>query len=335
MALGPILIVDDEPQNLAALRQVLSPKYPDLVFALCGKDALAAAIKHRPSMVLLDVQMPDVSGYEVCRALKANPKTEAIPVIFVTANSEEEDEAYGFDAGAVDYITKPIRPAIVRARVATHLSLVRAAKLERSYLDAIYMLGTAGHYNDTDTGVHVWRMAAYSRVLAKALGWAEEDCAKLEMAAPMHDTGKIGIPDSILRKPGKLDAEEWRIMKTHTRIGHEILSRSEASVFQMAAEIALYHHEKWDGRGYPYGLAGVDIPISARIVALADVFDALSMKRPYKDPWPLEKVMATLKEGQGQHFDPTLLELFVENLDKILAIKAKWDERESQSNSFF
>ena len=330
MPYGPILIVDDEPQNLAALRQVLSEKYARLVFARNGKQALEVVEKHRPAMILLDVQMPDMNGYDVCRALKADPQTEAIPVIFVTSNKEVEDEADGFNAGAVDYITKPIRPAIVLARVETHLSLVRAAKLERSYLDAIYMLGTAGHYNDTDTGVHIWRIAAYCRVMATALGWAEEDCAMLEMAAPMHDTGKIGIPDSILRKPGKLDVEEWEIMKTHTHIGYEILSRSEAPIFQMAAEIALYHHEKWDGSGYPYGLSGESIPISARIVALTDVFDALTMKRPYKEPWPLAKVMTTLREGSGQHFDPELVGLFEDNLAKILEIKAEWETHENQ-----
>lgn len=335
MAHGPILIVDDEPQNLAALRQVLSEKYPHLVFARCGKEALTVAEKHRPAMILLDVQMPDMNGYDVCRALKANPKTEAIPVIFVTSNKEVEDEADGFNVGAVDYITKPIRPAIVLARVETHLSLVRAAKLERSYLDAIYMLGTAGHYNDTDTGVHIWRMAAYCRIMAAALGWAEEDCAMLEMAAPMHDTGKIGIPDSILRKPAKLDADEWEIMKTHTRIGYEILSRSEAPIFQLAAEIALYHHEKWDGSGYPYGLVGKSIPVSARIVALADVFDALTMKRPYKDPWPLAKVMTTIREGGGRHFDPKLVELFEANLAKILGIKAEWHARENELGNLY
>lgn len=327
---GAILIVDDEPQNLAALRQVLSEKYSRLVFARCGKEALEAAEKHRPAMILLDVQMPDMNGYEVCRALKANPKTEAVPVIFVTGNKEVEDEADGFNAGAVDYITKPIRPAIVLARIETHLSLVRAAKLERSYQDAIYMLGMAGHYNDNDTGVHIWRMAAYCRVMAKAVGWTEEQCAMLEMAAPMHDTGKIGIPDWILRKPGKLDAEEWEIMKNHTQIGYEILSRSEAPIFQMAAEIALCHHEKWDGSGYPHGLVGKEIPISARIVALTDVFDALIMKRPYKEPWPLEKVMMTLQESSGKHFDPDLVKLFEISLPKILAVKAKWEVRENE-----
>ncbi|MBF0463346.1 MAG: HD domain-containing protein, partial [Magnetococcales bacterium] len=197
------------------------------------------------------------------------------------------------------------------------------------YRDAIHMMGQAGHYNDSDTGVHIWRMAAYTSALATACNWDEDDCRLIELAAPMHDTGKIGIPDSILRKPGKLDAAEWEIMKTHARIGHDILSQSDAPVFQMAAEIALRHHEKWDGAGYPDALAGTSIPESARIVALADVFDALTMNRPYKDAWPIERVMATLQESAGGHFEARLVDIFVSILPQILAIKATYHSQES------
>lgn len=328
MRSAPILVVDDEPQNLAALRQSLADDYR-LVFARNGTEALAAVRKHGPALILLDIQMPDMDGYAVCRALKADPATEDVPVIFVTGMSEVGDEANGFAAGAVDYLVKPVSPPIVRARVANHLSLVRAACLERSYRDAIFMLGEAGHYNDTDTGVHIWRMAAYARTLAAACGWDVEACQLIELAAPMHDTGKVGIPDTILRKPAKLDADEWAIMKTHARIGYEILSKSDAPVFRLAAEIALRHHEKWDGSGYPDGLSGEAIPESARIVALADVFDALSMKRPYKEPWPVDRIMATLHDSAGTHFDPRLVEIFVSILPEILAIKDKWDTNES------
>ena len=202
MANGPILVVDDEPQNLAVLEQILSSRYP-LVVARSGSEALAAAHKHAPALILLDIQMPDMDGYAVCRALKADPRTEATPVIFITSLAEVGNEAAGFAVGAVDYIVKPVSPAVVTARVATHLSLVRASFLEQSYREAIYMLGEAGHYNDNDTGLHIWRMAAYARALAAACGWNEEACERIELAAPMHDTGKIAIPDAILKKAGK------------------------------------------------------------------------------------------------------------------------------------
>lgn len=326
--MGPILIVDDEPQNLAALEQILQDDY-QLVFARNGAEALAAAVKHEPSLILLDIEMPDMNGYSVCRDLKADKRTEGIPVIFVTSYAEVGDEIAGFAVGAVDYITTPVSPAIVSARVRTHLSLVREILLEESYHDAIYMLGEAGHHNDNDTGVHIWRMAAYSMALAAACGWNADACDRIELAAPMHDTGKISLPDSVLKKPGKLDAAEWVLMKTHSRMGHDILAKSRAPVFQMAAEIALWHHERWDGSGYPDRIAGLSIPESARIVALADVFDALTMKRPYKDAWPLDRVMTTMQESSGNHFEPRLVEKFVSILPQILDIKATWNARES------
>lgn len=330
---GPILIVDDEPINLTAMRQTLSGTYR-LVFASDGAQALTAAIKHAPAMILLDVQMPGQDGYAVCRALKADPRTEAIPVIFVSSHTQVGDEAAGFEAGGVDYITKPVSPPIVLARVRTHLSLVRASRLEKSYSDAIRMLGSAGRFNDHDTGVHIWRMAAYSAALAAACDWDAEQCHQLELAAPMHDTGKLGIPNAILRKPGRLDATEWEVMKTHSRIGHTILSTSEAPVFQLAAEIALHHHEKWDGSGYPDALAGESIPQSARIVALADVFDALTMNRPYKQAWPLDRVLANLRDGAGSHFDPRLVPAFIAILPQIIGIKAVWDAKEAAEQVF-
>lgn len=328
MITGPILIVDDEPTNLAALDAILGNLYP-LVAARSGVEAIVAARKHHPSLILLDVRMPDLNGLEVCCRLKADPATESIPVIFVTSMDDVSDEASGFSAGCVDYLVKPISPAIVKARVRTHLSLTRVADLERSYRDAVYMLGEAGHHNDTDTGVHIWRMAAYSRALAEAIGWSAEQCHLIELAAPMHDMGKLGIPNQILRKPGSLDSHEWEVMRTHSRIGCDILSKSDAPVFQMAARIALHHHEKWDGSGYPDGLPGSRIEESARIVAIADVFDALSMKRPYKDAWPLDRILSTLRDGSGRHFDPDLLRVFLEILPRVMEIKSEWDSREA------
>jgi putative two-component system response regulator len=183
------------------------------------------------------------------------------------------------------------------------------------------MLAEAGHYNDTETGEHIWRMATYSHLLALAAGWDKDDAKLLEMAAPMHDTGKIGIPDAILQKPGKFTAEEWDIMKQHSRIGYDILSKSHAPLFKLAAEIALNHHEKWDGSGYPNGLAEEAIPESARIVAIADVFDALCMRRPYKEPWPLERILPKLHELAGNHLDKRLVTIFIDIMPQILEKK--------------
>ncbi|MGB4499523.1 MAG: HD domain-containing phosphohydrolase [Methylococcaceae bacterium] len=319
-----ILVVDDEPSNLAVMREILSGEYK-LVYAKDGASALIAAEKHKPSLILLDIQLPDFDGYQICSQLKKNPNTEHIPIIFVTAMGSELNEEIGLEMGAVDYITKPFSPAIILARMRLHLSLVKAAKLEESYCEAIHMLGAAGHYNDNDTDVHIWRMAAYAVRLADECGWGFEQTKLLELAAPMHDTGKIGIPDAILRKPDKLTADEWVIMRTHPTMGYDILNRGNASVFKMAAEIALYHHEKWDGSGYPHSLSGKNIPESARIVAIADVFDALTMERSYKKAWSIEDSIAEIKKGAGSHFDPQLVDKFEKILSDIVNIKKQWE----------
>jgi putative two-component system response regulator len=332
MSLQTILIVDDEPGNLVIMEEALADSYK-LAFARNGSETLAAVVKHRPAMVLLDIGLPDINGYDLCRQIKKIDPTGNMQVIFVTAYTDTAHEAAGFDAGGVDYLVKPVSAPIVRARVATHLSLVRATLLEQSYREAILMLGHAGHFNDTDTGAHIWRMAAYARALAQGCGWDTESSDRLELAAPMHDTGKIGIPQGILRKPGPLDDQEWVIMKTHPQIGYDILGKSNAIVFQLAAEVALRHHEKWDGSGYPGGLRGDDIPQSARIVALADVFDALSMKRPYKEPWAIEKIMEYITAGAEAHFDPRLVSVFTTILPQLLAIQAEWASKEAKTIS--
>lgn len=323
MTNGPILVVDDEPYNLAVFSQILEPHYK-LVFARNGIDALAAVKKHHPSLILLDIQMPGMDGYQVCEAVKADPVSTDIPVIFVTALTDLGDEEKGFALGCVDYLSKPVTPSIALARVKTHLSLVRASLLEKSHRDAIFMLGEAGHFNDDDTGDHIWRMAAYASLLAKEFGWKEQAVEALGLAAPMHDTGKIGIPDAILRKPGKLDAEEWTVMHRHCQFGHEILSKSDAPLFVLAAEVALRHHEKWDGSGYPDGLSGMMIPESARIVAIADVFDALTMARPYKQAWPVEAAFDEIQQGAGRHFDPQLAACFLDIKSRVLDVKRRW-----------
>ncbi|NQZ08141.1 MAG: response regulator [Algicola sp.] len=335
-----ILIVDDEPNNLQLLRQILKSKY-NISLATSGLQAIELAEKFEPDLILLDVMMPELDGYETCIRLKCNVITAKIPVVFVTAKTEIEDEKRGFDVGAVDYITKPVSAPIVHARVATQLALYdqqrlfeiqleqRTSELAASQNAAIHMLGEAGHYNDEDTGVHIWRMAAYAAAIARQAGWHVVKAKQLQFASPMHDTGKIGIPDAILKKPGKFEPHEWVTMKTHAQIGYDILSKSDAPLFKLASEVALYHHEKWDGSGYPKGLKGEKIPQSARIVAIADVFDALTMVRPYKDAWPVEDAVAEIKKGRGQHFDPELVDCFMDCLDNILAIKNHWDEREN------
>jgi len=320
-----VLLVDDDPNNLKVLQQILKDHF-QLIFAINGEKALAAASEHSPDIILLDIMMPDMDGYQVCTRLKAAPATAHIPVIFVTAMGEMEDEARGFDVGAVDYIQKPVSGPIVLRRVQTHLSLVRADELDSLARAAIKMLGEAGHYNDPYTGEHIWRMAAYSAAIARAAGWKPARVEMIELASPTHDTGKIGIPHGILKAPRQLNAEEWEIMKTHSQIGYEILCKTDNPVFKMAAEIARFHHEKWDGSGYPLGLAGEAIPEAARIVAIADVFDALTTKRPYKEPWSIEETLKVMKQSAGSHLDPHLLPIFLAIMPEILGIKATWGQ---------
>lgn len=330
MGTQKILIVDDEPANLAIMDGILADSY-SLIFARNGAETLAAVAKHRPALVLLDVGLPDMDGYALCKKIGLIDTTQSVQVIFVTGYNDAAHEAAGFDAGGVDYIVKPVLPQIVRARVSAHLARVRATVLTQSYREAILMLGHAGHYNDTDTGAHIWRMAAYTRALAQASGWDPEDCDQLELAAPMHDTGKLGVPQAILRKASALDEQEWALMRTHPQVGFEILRKSQAAVFQLAAEVSLRHHEKWNGSGYPDGLKGQAIPQSARIVALADVFDALSMKRPYKEAWPIERIVAYIQAEAGVHFDPELVTVFTRILPELLDIQRRWADADLDS----
>ena len=321
-----ILAVDDEASNLQLLRHILQDHYR-LLFAKDAARALDLARQERPDLILMDVMMPGMTGYEACRALKADPATAAIPVIFATALSDPDDEVTGFEAGAVDYIAKPLSPPIVRARVRTHLSLVRADELKETRLQIVQRLGLAAEYKDNETGLHVIRMSHYARVLGLAAGLSETAAEDLLHAAPMHDVGKIGIPDRILQKPGALDKDEWKIMQSHATIGADIIGEHPHGMLALARNIALTHHEKWDGSGYPRGLAGEDIPLEGRIVAIADVFDALTSARPYKAAWPVEEAVQYLRQQRGQHFDPALVDLFLERLPAIVEIKERWAER--------
>ena len=320
-----ILLVDDEASNLQLLRQILQDHYR-LLFAKDGPRALELARQETPALVLLDVMMPGMSGYEVCAALKADPLTEAIPIIFVTALTDTADELEGFAAGAVDYITKPVSPPIVRARVRTQLSLVRMDELRASRLAIVQRLGLAAEYKDNETGMHVIRMSHFSRLLGVAAGLSEQAADDLLHAAPMHDVGKIGIPDRILQKPGPLAPDEWAVMQTHATIGADIIGVHASGMLALAHNIALTHHEKWDGSGYPRGLAGAAIPLEGRIVAIADVFDALTSVRPYKTAWTVEAAVAYLEEQKGRHFDAALVDLFIAELPAMRAVMARWAE---------
>jgi putative two-component system response regulator len=320
-----LLLVDDEPTNLQVLRSVLQGDYR-LLYARDGATALKLAREELPDLVLLDVMMPGMSGHEVCQALKSEASTRAIPVIFVTALSDTGDETQGFDVGAVDYIVKPVSPPVVRTRARTHLSLVRMDELMASRLEIVQRLGRAAEYKDNETGQHVLRMSHFAQALALALGFDAHDAEELLHAAPMHDVGKIGIPDHILLKPGRLTPEEWSVMRTHSAIGADIIGQHAAGVLKMASKIALRHHEKWDGSGYPDGLVGEAIPLEARIVAIADVFDALTSVRPYKPAWSVDDAVALLRRESGKHFDPDLVETFIRILPEVLAIRARFTD---------
>lgn len=330
-----ILVVDDTPENIEILAGTLKSDYKIKV-ANNGKTALKIAQKMpMPDLILLDVMMPEMDGYEVCERLKSQPNTAQIPVIFVTAKISPEDEIHGLQVGAVDYITKPINPKIALQRVATHLALndvkrglyekvkEQTFQINRTKVQIVQSLGRAAEYKDNETGMHVLRMASYCYMLAIASGMSEEDADVLKEAAPMHDVGKIGIPDAVLLKNGRLDDEEWLIMRKHVEMGGDILGdTSESELLSMAKVIAMTHHEKFDGSGYPNGLSGEDIPLIGRIAAIADVFDALTSERPYKKAWTTDDAFELISNEKGKHFDPMLAQLFLDNRDKVLEIKA-------------
>jgi len=253
--------------------------------------------------------MPGLSGYDVCTALKQDSSTTSIPIIFVSALAEADNEMLGLKLGAVDYISKPYNPGIVKARVRTHLSLVQAQELRDTRLQIVQRLGTAAEFKDNETGLHVIRMSHYAKTLALGAGYSRLAAEDLLHAAPMHDVGKIGIPDAILQKPGKLTEHEWTIMRQHTSIGAKIIGEHPSGLLHMAQIIAQNHHEKWDGTGYPRGLKGEQIPLAARIFALADVWDALMSDRPYRSAWPNEKVLEYLKSEAGKDFDPEVVKI--------------------------
>lgn len=334
-----ILIVDDAPESIDVLRSVLANDY-QVKAAINGPRALELAAQTRPDLILLDVMMPEMDGYEVCRRLKLDPTTAPIPVIFVTTLSDPASEGRGLTLGAVDYVSKPFVPALIRSRVGSHVAMhrqqlkleglvaLRTSELVETRLEIIRRLGRAAEYRDNETGMHVLRMSQISQSIALSAGLSAASCELILLASPMHDVGKIGVPDRILLKPGKLDPEEWEIMKRHTIIGAEILGDHPSELMVAARTVALRHHERWDGRGYPDGLSGEAIPEIARVVALADVFDALLSVRPYKKAWSVEETVAHIRNESGHHFDPRFVEALLRVLPECLAIRERYKDSE-------
>jgi len=348
-----ILIVDDQPSNLAVLDACLSDSFK-VRAANSGKGALEMAnIEPHPDLILLDIMMPDMSGYSVLKKLKENPVTHDIPVIFITAKTSEEDESEGLELGAVDYISKPIKPLVLLSRVKSQLAFTASQsflKDQNAFLEeevkrrmqeneiiqnvSIRALAHLAETRDPETGEHILRTQSYVKLLAKQLQshplfketLTERYINILTKSAPLHDIGKVGIPDIVLLKPGALNDQEWEVMKTHSAIGAHAIEMTEDDLSQpiefltIAKEIAHWHHERWDGSGYPDGLAGNDIPLSARIMAVADVFDAVATKRVYKAAFSLEEAKGIIISGRGNHFDPDIVDAFIELFDEFCVV---------------
>lgn len=325
-----ILAVDDEPSSLELLEAILVAEGYVVSLFTNGQQALNSAMHNPPELVLLDVYMPGIDGFTVCRQLLANADMVNLPVIFLSGASDEKDKIKAFHCGGIDYVGKPFNPEELCSRVQTHLSLYRVRcsqasrvaelhtllqqrnrDLEKSRVEILHRLAVAGECRDEDTGKHTQRVGRNSSLLAKALGMTEAESRLIRLAAPLHDVGKIGVPDHILLSSGRLSAEEFEAMKLHVSIGSRILSGSQSPLLQMAECIAQFHHERWDGSGYLKGLAGADIPLPARIVAVVDAFDALTHRRSYKAAWSAEAALDELKRQSGRHFDPSVVSTMV------------------------
>jgi len=347
-----ILVVDDEERNLQLLEAVIIPLGYEVEFAMNGREAIEKAVSAKPDVILLDIMMPELDGFDAAKAIKNSVATGHIPIIMVTSLKESEQKIQAYELGVDDFISKPFDQTEVRARIKSLIKVKQYNDMLRNYQqalemqlrektedleqalsklqfasrDTIHRLSAAAEYKDEDTGYHILRVMNFSALLARKIGFEESHVERILFAAPMHDIGKIGIPDHILLKEDKLTDEEWDIMKKHTEIGADILNDSEDENIQTAKIIALSHHEKWDGSGYPNGLKGEEIPIEGRITAVADVFDALTSRRPYKKPFPLEKALGIIKEGRGRHFDPAIVDVFFESMDDILEIQSKYSD---------
>lgn len=350
-----ILVVDDKQENVDLLEMMLEfAGYENVRSTTDSRRVKGLCDEHDFDLILLDIRMPHLDGVQVMQQLSNNIEDDYLPVLVLTAQRDMETRLRALAAGAKDFVTKPFdkfevlnrisnmlevrslynerknQAAILEVQVAERTRELRDRndELEETRLEIIRRLGRAGEYRDNETGMHVMRMSKTCERLAHAAGMDMEFSEMILKASPMHDVGKIGIPDNILLKPGRLEPDEFTIMKTHVEIGVDIIGDFESPIMQMAREIALGHHEKWDGGGYPSGLAGEDIPVSARIAAVADVFDALTSERPYKQAWPIEKAVAFMNENAGSHFEPRLVDLFNVVIDDILAIREKYaDEK--------
>ena len=328
-----ILIVDDNPKNIQLVASILQEKNYSLAFATSGEKALQSVENIQVDLILLDVMMPGLNGYETCKRLKENPKTSKIPIIFLTARTDKKSIVDGFLAGGVDYVAKPFNAKELLMRIKTHLQLKEyednleekvhelTKEIEATQREVVFTMGAIGESRSKETSNHVKRVAEYSHLLALLYGLPPQEAELLREASPMHDIGKVGIPDAILNKPGKLTPNEWEVMKTHAQLGYEMLKHSQRDILKTASIVAYEHHEKWDGSGYPRNLSGEDIHIYGRITALADVFDALGSKRIYKDAWSMEKILQYIKDESGKHFEPKLVNIFMENIDKFLSIR--------------
>jgi putative two-component system response regulator len=336
-----ILIVDDDRLALALLEHLLSSLGG--CRALCfnnAQEALAWCSTQVPDLVITDHEMPGITGLDFIAHLRKEQRTREVPIMMISAVEDREVRYQALELGANDFLGKPIDAPEVKVRTRNMLSLRRAQRslaarsehlaeevkratsiIAAREQETILRLSRAAEYRDWETGSHIMRMAHFARIIAAQLGLPEAQLEALFYATPMHDIGKIGVPDYILLKPGRLDDAEFSIMKQHTLIGHQILHDSSSDLLQLAAEIALTHHERFDGSGYPHGTKGTAIPLPGRIVAVADVFDALTSERPYKREWQVEAAVATMKQESGTHFDPECLEAFLRALDAILAVR--------------
>lgn len=341
-----IFLVDDEPVNLKLLQKILGGQgYTNLVAISDPRQVLEAYQQVRPELILLDINMPHLDGFEVMEQLKGLNDPLLPPILILTAQQGQDYLLRSLSLGARDMLSKPFDRTELLMRVRNLLEVhqahqyvhdqksllenlvqERTQELNQTRKEVIRRLGRAAEFRDNETGFHIIRMSKYSAVLARSLGWSEADCELLLNASPMHDVGKIGIPDQILLKPGKLEPDEWECMKRHALIGAALLSGDPSRLFIMAQEIAATHHEKWNGQGYPEGLAGEAIPQSGRITAVADVFDALTSERPYKKAWTVEAAVDLIQREAGEHFDPEVVEHFVKCLPEILEIKKYYAE---------
>jgi len=340
--MSTILIIDDQLTSRQILKQLVSTIEQNLTVKDFANplEALAWTAKNPVDLVLVDYKMPEMNGVEFIRKFRMNPVSAHVPVIMVTSIEDRNIRYEALGAGATDFLMKPVDHHECRARCRNLLTQHQQYKiisdrsrwLERRVAEAtseirlreretLLRLARAGEYRDEETGNHIIRMAKYSRIIAEEIGMSYDQAEVIEMAAPMHDIGKIGIRDAILLKPGKLTPEEFEIMKTHTIIGHDILKDSPSKFLQMGGIIALGHHEKYDGSGYPYGIKGEEIPIEARIVAVADVFDALVSVRPYKNAWSTQAALEYMASHRGRHFDPDVLDAFMSQIDAVEKIQ--------------